>query len=399
MSRRNGTRIPTYRKHKASGQARVTLGGRTFYLGRFGTKRSKVEYDRRVAEWTASGCPRNWISSTGQTSQSRTCSVGQLTLAYWDYTKTHYTKNGRPTAEAGLIQQAVRHVTRFYSALPVEEFGPLKLKACRQSMVDSGLTRGVVNHHVGRVRRMYKWGVENELVTPGTLHALQAVAGLRMGKTQAPDLEPVRPVPEEYIGPVLDRVSRQVAAMIQVQLLTGMRPGEVLQMRTRDLDLTDDVWTYTPESHKTEYLGRALVKFIGPEAQEVLRPFLRAPGSAYLFQPVEAEASRNQERRMKRETHMTPSQAKRKPNRNRKRAPRDHYTSDTYRRAIARACEEAKIPTWTPHRLRHSAGTKFDKKYGIEKTRILLGHSTAATTEIYVERDREIAKQIMREIG
>ena len=87
---------------------------------------------------------------------------------------------------------------------------------------------------------MFKWGVENELVTPGVLPALQAVAGLRRGKMEAPDPEPVRPVPEEHIRPVLDRVSRQVAAMIQVQILTRMRPGEVLQMRTCDLDLNED---------------------------------------------------------------------------------------------------------------------------------------------------------------
>lgn len=38
--------VPKYRKHRASGQAVVTLDGRDFYLGPHNTKSSKLEYDR-----------------------------------------------------------------------------------------------------------------------------------------------------------------------------------------------------------------------------------------------------------------------------------------------------------------------------------------------------------------
>ena len=40
--------VPKYRKHRASGQAIVEIGGKTHYLGPHGTKASKVEYDRLV---------------------------------------------------------------------------------------------------------------------------------------------------------------------------------------------------------------------------------------------------------------------------------------------------------------------------------------------------------------
>jgi hypothetical protein len=43
--------VPSYRKHRASGQAIVTLCGRDFYLGPHGTKVSRDEYDRLVGEW------------------------------------------------------------------------------------------------------------------------------------------------------------------------------------------------------------------------------------------------------------------------------------------------------------------------------------------------------------
>jgi hypothetical protein len=45
--------VPKYRKHKQSGQAIVTLNGRDHLLGPHGTKVSKREYDRLVAEWLA----------------------------------------------------------------------------------------------------------------------------------------------------------------------------------------------------------------------------------------------------------------------------------------------------------------------------------------------------------
>jgi hypothetical protein len=55
MPRLLGDKLPAYRKHRATGQAVVTLSGRDFYLGHFGTATSKAEYDRRVGEWKAAG--------------------------------------------------------------------------------------------------------------------------------------------------------------------------------------------------------------------------------------------------------------------------------------------------------------------------------------------------------
>ena len=42
--------LPKYRKHRASGQAIVTLFGKDHYLGRYGTKASEREYDRAELE-------------------------------------------------------------------------------------------------------------------------------------------------------------------------------------------------------------------------------------------------------------------------------------------------------------------------------------------------------------
>ncbi|MEZ6126007.1 MAG: hypothetical protein R3C49_23000 [Planctomycetaceae bacterium] len=111
-----------------------------------------------------------------------------------------------------------------YSQQDVTEFGPLALKTVRQRMIDKGWCRQYINRQVNRIRRMFRWGVENELVPATTLHALQAVAPLKQGRTEATDAEPIKPVPDEHVDAVLPYVSPQVAAMINLQRLTGSSP-------------------------------------------------------------------------------------------------------------------------------------------------------------------------------
>jgi hypothetical protein len=47
--------IPTYRKHRGTAQAVVSLNGRDFYLGPHNTRASKLEYDRLIGEWLHQG--------------------------------------------------------------------------------------------------------------------------------------------------------------------------------------------------------------------------------------------------------------------------------------------------------------------------------------------------------
>ena len=69
-------------------------------------------------------------------------------------------------------------------------FGPLGLKACRDAMVHDGLARNTVNSYVGRVRRMFRWGTENELVPVQIYQALTTVTGLQKGRTEAKETRP-----------------------------------------------------------------------------------------------------------------------------------------------------------------------------------------------------------------
>ena len=91
---------PKYRKHRASGQAVVTLYGRDFYLGPHGTKASRTEYDRLISEWLAAGRPSQAPSVQND------ITVVELAAAYRKYAKSYYVKHGKPTDTMHQVNRA-----------------------------------------------------------------------------------------------------------------------------------------------------------------------------------------------------------------------------------------------------------------------------------------------------
>ncbi len=85
--------VPKYRKHRASGHAVVTLNGHDIYLGPYGTKASRIEYDRRIGEWLASGRQSAAVDAESD------LSIVELLIRYWRFAEQYYRKDGRPTQE------------------------------------------------------------------------------------------------------------------------------------------------------------------------------------------------------------------------------------------------------------------------------------------------------------
>jgi len=187
--------------------------------------------------------------------------------------------------------------------------------------------------------------------------------------------------------------------MVRLQALTGMRPGEVVAMRMRDIDRTDEVWTYVPASHKTEHHGHQRAISLDPTAQLTIEAFFKADPEAYLFSPRDAVEVISMRRRAARKTPMTPSQQARRTKSKPKRTPKECYSTDSYRRAISRSCKKAGIDPWNPNRLRHSHATDVRRDHGLEAVQVSLGHSKADVTQIYAERNTALAKKVAVEIA
>lgn len=400
--------VPKYRKHRASGSAIVTLNGKDHYLGPHGTKASKAEYDRLVSEWLANG------RKTAQSAESIT--VVELVVAYLRWANGYYVKNGKPTDTVSSIKNAVRTVKDLYGRQPADQFGPRSLQCCMDRMVEFGWARTYCNDCQAMIKRMFKWGASQELVSAEVFHALQTVSGLRKGRTDARETTPILPVDDAIVAATLPHVSPIVADMVRLQRLTGMRPAEVCMMRPVDIDTKSDVWTYRPESHKTEHHGHSRVIAIGPQGQDVLRKYLVRGADDYCFSPVDSERKR---RRELTESRKTPASCGNRPGSNRKRDPKrtvgQCYTPDSYRQAIQRACDLAFKPAdkltgkalaqwqsdhrWSPNQLRHSAATQIRSQFGLEAAQVTLGHSNANITQVYAERDLEKAVEVARKIG
>jgi len=109
------------------------------------------------------------------------------------------------------------------------------------------------------------------------------------------------------------------------------------------------------------------------------------------------------------------------------------YTTARYRRAIHRACDRVfpaaanlrqrdgeskrqwtnRLSTaeqgelkawqsqhrWSPNQFRHTMGTKTRERFGIEVVAASLGHARTDTSEIYAERNLQLAIQVAKDLG
>jgi integrase len=467
-------RTPSLRRHKPSGRAVVTLDGKDHYLGPWPEGRKKpapevqAAYDQLIAEWLANGRRLQPPPDEAEAGLA----VNELILAFWHYAEQHYRReDGTHTNELNDWRLSLKPLKELYGLLAVTEFSPLKLKAVRQKMMDArryrvqfteednqtrqrwvwehcfrrtaggcealwkkkwcpaellaekkALARGVINQRIGRIVRMFKWGVSEEIVPESVWRALTTVRGLEKGRSPARETEPVKPVREADVFAVLPYALPPVRAMAELQLLTGMRPGEACAMRACDIEMSGAIWMYRPPHHKTRHKGKQRVVAIGPRAQEIIKPFLKLDMQAYLFSPRDAMEWRRREARLKRKTKVQPSQVCRKRKKP-KLQPGERYRNHSYALAIVRAiqaantaracdqckelkpeercadCKAAAVPHWHPHQVRHTHATEVRRRFGLEAAQVALGHSQAQITEVYAERDLALAAKVAQQIG
>ena len=179
---------------------------------------------------------------------------------------------------------------------------------------------------------------------------------------------PIEPVTAEVVEKTLQYTdSPQIRDMVRVQRFIAGRPQDIHNMRHCDIDMTGDVWKYTPFTHKKVKEGKIRMLPIGPRAQQILKP--------YLDRCTE-----------KPEQFVFP--------RSKAKNPHGHYANK-----IATACKKAGVPVWTPNQLRHAGGTEVRDKFGLDAAQAILGHSHAQTTQVYAKVAFEKAALVAREIG
>lgn len=357
--------IPSYRKQKTNGgdRAFVELGGIRRYLGEYDSPVSRARYGTLIAEWESSG---GHIAV-----QASEITIIELTARFWTHALTYYVKDGEQTSELSWIRSSIKPLVELYGSGSAANFGPLKLKTVRSRMISFGWTRKAINSRIDRIKRMFRWSTENEILEAGVYEAIRSVTGLRKDRSEAKESTPIGPVPEEHVLAVLPIVPAPVRGLIEFQLHTGCRPGEARIVRGIDINMSGPIWEYRPKTHKTKHHGHDRVIQIGPALQQILQEFLKADLTAYLFVPIDTG----------------------------RQIVSPLYNKNAYVHAISRACKRANVPHWSPNQLRHLSGTRIRREAGLEGAQSWLGHRNAKTSEIYAEQSHTLARELAAKFG
>lgn len=368
----------------------MKVNGRQVYLGIWGSEDSHRAYQQVLTDWRA-GKP-------GPVSlrEPEAPTVAMVADAF-----TAAAESGqRPTGPSEL--KNFRPVTKILK----EEFGPRQaatfdadcLDTLRQAMRAKGWCARYASRQCIRVRTVWRWAERKKMVPRGAWEHLRT---LQLGGGRTDD--EVAPVPEGDLAATLETLRRIPRAMVEMQLHTGARPGEIMgltpamvhragkfELRRGVPIVLGKIWIADLAfKHKTGWRGTRKILFLGPRAQAVLKPFLDRPADKPCFSPQEAAAE------------FLESMGRRK-RRSRRRAPGLQYSRWSYAGSIERACKRAKVTPWAPNQLRHNAATRLVEEFGEagwEIARVVLGHRHVSTTRIYAADSIKRATEAMERAG
>jgi integrase len=358
---RKANPVPSYTLHKPTGQARCRIGGRDYYLGPFGSDESRRRYGDLVAK-ASNHIPIDPFQPTRhyhETLVDTGPAVSVLVLAFLDHAERYYVKDGKPSDECACFKSATDPVTDLFGLLPAKDFGPLQLKTVREKYVAAGWSRGYCNKSAGRVRHVFKWGVENGMVPTTTWQALCAVAPLKRGKTAAPDRPKREAVSDVHLNAARKHLSDQCRDLFDLLRFTGARPSELLALTWGMIDRSESVWVATLTDHKTAHHGKERRLYFGPKAQLILRRRSGGRPNQLLF----------------------------------------NMHHDTLAEALRQACDKADVPRFSPYHLRHTHGTRVRDTLGIEAAQATLGHASANMTAVYTSKLDKLAHKAAAKCG
>jgi integrase len=379
---------PRYCRQKEKSRADrayVVIDGQRISLGAYGSAESYKRYADAISGSSATG---------EQPAPKPAPSAPTIIMLMAHYLKHASAKYGERGSEVVHLKSICRMMRSLCGTLPAKNFGPKRFKELRELMIGAGWSRGYIRDQCGRVKRMIAWGVSEEILPPHARHALDAVSGLAEGEAGVRETDEVDAVPDAVVEATIKHVGQTVRDMTAIQRLTGMRPGELVQLAAEHIDRKNEIWLFRPPKHKTKKKGKKRFIAIGPRAQAILQK--------YLFS-----------------------------------TPCFPYSTASYRRAIARGCDRAflhpaiaaivggdqparkKMLTiaakkrelkgalakwqsehrWHPHQIRHTAAEEVREAFGLEHTQHVLGHAKADVTQIYAKGNIQKAVEVARQIG
>ena len=221
------------------GRAFAWHKGKRVYFGVAGTDEADRNYNQFIHSLTRA--PTVSVPDASQRGGSRAGTHSTLVSEL----AADYLKYVTPRLDNSHIlhfKYTIGYLIGTYGDLFVNDFSPKKLKTVRSRMVETGrLCRKTVNDYTRRIVQIFSWGCEEEWVDPTVVAALREVKSLRKGEPGTFDNPPRKEVPDDVVLQTLPFMSPTVAAMVQIQRMTGMRPSELCAMTVEDIGKTRGV--------------------------------------------------------------------------------------------------------------------------------------------------------------
>lgn len=226
-------------------------------------------------------------------------------------------------------------------------------------------TRPYINKMIGDIKRVFRWGVSWDIVSPDECARVCSVPVLRKRDTVAPEAPKRTVVSDKDILATLPYMTQILQDMVMVQRGAAMRTKEICTLRVGDLDRSAPCWCVRSGefeagmSNKTERFGtRRFIAFSVEETAILRRNCIGKSKNAFVFASDPCRLGTR------------------------------GYNTSSYGHAIRDAIIAAhkdgkKIPFWTSYQLRHAGITAISLSLGHEAAQYAAGHTNPKTTEIY----------------
>jgi integrase len=133
----------------------------------------------------------------------------------------------------------------------------------RDTMIELGWARSYVNQQLAVLVRMFKWAAIESLISAEVHAALDQVDGLRRGEAAARETAKVTCVSDQTIQAKLPHVSPVVRAMIELHLASGMRPGQLCNLRMVPIGPSKPHCSRTCSDQRTLIVFRPMSRWLG----------------------------------------------------------------------------------------------------------------------------------------
>lgn len=362
------------------GRAVVAIPGRgDVYLGApFGSDEAARRYRAMIAEWQATGA----VSRPGRDGSQDSPLIVELAADWWE----RFVERQCSPSVKGELWAAMKHLRALYDDMPAADFRPVHLITVRERMLESGVSRPVANRYTGKIRRMFKWAATHERIPYEVYARLVGIEPIPASRQDVHDPEPVGPVDDDLYEATIAVMKPETADVLRLMRYSGARPSEILMLRWRHIDMKSnpDLWAYSPPTHKTKWKGKTRVIYFGPRCQEILRRHATTEDRR-LF-PIRRDSLRQAVRRATMRAFPHPKISRIRPS----------LRTMEEREELKRWQQEH---FWHPNQLRHTRATELRRLMGLDAAGAVLGHSGLDVTQVYAERDADLARRAAQATG